>query len=64
MRRHHQRTWVGIDAGKAHHWAVGLDADGYRVFSRKVVNDEQEIAGLIEMACGLAVEGLWDSLRK
>ena len=29
---------VGIDAGKGHHWAVAVDAEGQTVFSRKVVN--------------------------
>ncbi|MFD8087608.1 hypothetical protein ACFV4F_38640 [Kitasatospora sp. NPDC059722] len=26
----HDRIWVGIDAGKGHHWAVVVDAAGDR----------------------------------
>ncbi|WTQ46937.1 IS110 family transposase [Actinacidiphila glaucinigra] len=28
MSTSHKRIWVGIDAGKGHHWAVAVDADG------------------------------------
>ncbi len=51
-----QRLWVGIDAGKGHHWAVGIDPEGHPVFSRKVVNDEAEILELIAAACAVADE--------
>ncbi|WP_026338600.1 IS110 family transposase [Nocardiopsis sp. CNS-639] len=55
----HQRIWVGIDAGKGHHWAVAIDAEGSRLLSRKVVNDEAEILDLIADVCGLADEVRW-----
>ncbi|MGW8439382.1 IS110 family transposase [Nocardiopsis sp. NPDC055879] len=55
----HQRIWVGIDAGKGHHWAVAVDADGNKLLSRKVVNDEAEILDLIADVCGLADELRW-----
>lgn len=53
------RIWVGIDAGKAHHWATAIDADGQVVLSRKVINDETEILELIAAVCEAADEALW-----
>ncbi|CAL9328946.1 IS110 family transposase IS116 [Streptomyces sp. enrichment culture] len=55
----HDQVWVGIDAGKAHHWAVGVNASGEKVFSRKVVNGEDEILALIVAACEMANEVRW-----
>lgn len=55
----HQRIWVGIDAGKAHHWAVAVDHEGRRLLSRKVVNDEDVILELIGAAGELGVEVRW-----
>lgn len=55
----HQRIWVGIDAGKGHHWAVAIDSDGSKLLSRKVVNDETEILDLIGDVCPLADEVRW-----
>jgi hypothetical protein len=52
----HEQVWVGIDAGKAHHWAVGVNASGEKVFSRKVVNGEDEILSLMVAACEMADE--------
>lgn len=54
-----QRIWVGVDAGKGHHWAVAVNLDGETVFSRKVVNDESEILQLIAAACDSADEIRW-----
>jgi hypothetical protein len=34
------KAWVGVDAGKRHHWAVVLDPDGAVLLSRRVANDE------------------------
>ncbi|MFB6992791.1 IS110 family transposase [Streptomyces sp. NPDC056178] len=53
------RIWVGIDAGKAHHWATAIYADGQVMLSRKVVNDETEILELIAAVCEAADEVLW-----
>lgn len=53
------RIWVGIDAGKAHHWATAIDGDGQLVLSRKVVNDETEILELIATVCEAADEVSW-----
>jgi transposase len=48
--------WAGIDAGKAHHHCVVIDADGNRLLSRRVPNDEpallQLLAGVLELADG------------
>jgi hypothetical protein len=41
------RVWAGIDIGKQHHHCVVVDADGKRLFSRRVVNDETELRTLI-----------------
>lgn len=55
----HEQVWVGIDAGKAHHWAVGVNATGEKVLSRKVVNGEDEILDLMVAACEMADEVRW-----
>ncbi|MCU1631870.1 MAG: transposase [Micrococcaceae bacterium] len=49
--------WAGIDAGKAHHHCIVINADGTRVFSRKVVNDEPALLGLIADVLKLSDEG-------
>jgi transposase len=54
-----RRIWVGIDAGKGHHWAVALDAEGETLFSTKVINDETQILSLIETAREKADEVRW-----
>src|SRR3712207_7998643 len=47
-------SWVGIDAGKESHWAHMPDASGIQLLSRKVENDEAQLAALIEEALSLA----------
>lgn len=59
MTERHEQVWVDIDAGKAHHWAVGVNATGEKVLSRKVVNGEDEILDLIVAACEMANEARW-----
>lgn len=59
MSARHVRIWVGIDAGKGHHWAVAVNAEGETVFSRKVVNDETEILQLIAAACETGDDVRW-----
>ena len=48
--------WAGIDAGKAHHHCVVIDAAGNRLLSQRVPNDEpallQLLAGVLELADG------------
>jgi transposase len=55
----HQRIWVGIDAGKGHHWAAAIDGEGDRLLSRKVLNDEAGILALIAAALEIADEVRW-----
>ncbi|QKV91270.1 IS110 family transposase [Streptomyces sp. NA02950] len=59
MSTSHTRIWVGIDAGKGHHWAVAVDADGETLFSTKVINDESQILALIDTARERADEVRW-----
>lgn len=49
------QSWAGVDAGKTHHYCVVIDADGHRLLSRRVANDEPELLALI--ANVLAVAG-------
>ncbi|WP_190869022.1 IS110 family transposase [Actinomadura sp. RB99] len=41
------QIWAGVDAGKTHHHCVVIDADGKRLLSRRVANDEPELLTLI-----------------
>ncbi len=59
MSTKHQRIWVGIDAGKGHHWAAVIDGEGDRLLSRKVLNDEEAILALIAAALAIADEVRW-----
>ncbi|MET8518427.1 IS110 family transposase [Streptomyces sp. NPDC005077] len=52
-------TWVGIDAGKGHHWAAAVDETGATVWSKKIVNDESVILSAIGEILGLAEEVHW-----
>ena len=59
MQQTPRRLWVGIDAGKGHHWAVAVDVEGHPVFSRKVANDESEILELLTAVREVAEEVTW-----
>ncbi|MDQ4114328.1 MAG: IS110 family transposase [Actinomycetota bacterium] len=59
MEPNRSQVWVGIDVGKAHHWAVATEETGRQVWSRKIVNDEAEILDAIADALDLAEEVLW-----
>ncbi|MER6291254.1 hypothetical protein [Streptomyces sviceus] len=39
----HEQIWVGIDADKAHRWAVGVKASGEKGAPRNLVNCEDDI---------------------
>jgi transposase len=52
-------VWIGIDVGKTHHWACVVDADGKRLLSVKIANDETEIATLLANAGALATQLIW-----
>ena len=49
--------WAGVDAGKAAHHSVVINADGQRVLSRRIVNDEATLTDLIRTAKDLAGDG-------
>lgn len=52
-----QQVWAGVDAGKADHHCVVIGADGQRLLSRRVANDEAVLAELIETVRSLADGG-------
>lgn len=54
-----QRVWVGIDAGKAKHSCCVVDADGRRLLTRRVPNDEQPLLELIAEVCELGEPMAW-----
>jgi transposase len=54
-----ETAWVGVDIGKTHHWVCALGADGKKLLSVKVANDEAEIVELIATVQGLAAQPVW-----
>jgi transposase len=48
-----------VDIGKTHHWVCALDADGKKLLSVKVANDEAEIVELIATVRALAAQPVW-----
>lgn len=59
MAAQREIAWVGIDAGKTHHWACVVDAQGKTLLSVKVANDEAEILALRANASALARKLVW-----
>jgi transposase len=55
------KLWAGIDAGKAHHHCVVIDAEGNRLLSQKILNDEPALLELIANVLKLAAghEVIW-----
>lgn len=55
------QIWAGIDAGKGHHHCVVIDADGVKLYSARVANDEAALLELIAAVTDLAAgaECLW-----
>jgi transposase len=53
------RIWAGVDAGKAHHHCVVIDGGGQRLLSRRVANDEPELAALIGDVTALGDQVTW-----
>ncbi|MFJ2272297.1 IS110 family transposase [Streptomyces sp. NPDC088846] len=51
--------WAGLDIGKKHHHAVVIDADGERLLSRRVMNDETELLQLIGDVLEISGDVLW-----
>ena len=61
MEGYMAELWAGIDAGKAHHHCVLIDAEGNRLLSRKAANDEAALLELFSDVQSLAAgrEILW-----
>jgi transposase len=53
------KVWAGVDVGKGFHWAHVLDVSGRELLSRKVENDEADIARLIDETLPFALEIVW-----
>ncbi|MCF2534071.1 IS110 family transposase [Yinghuangia soli] len=53
------RIWAGTDIGKTHHHCVVVDADGGRLLSRRIANDEPELLVLMADVLALGDEVVW-----
>ena len=53
------QIWAGVDIGKEHHHCVVLDAQGERLLSRRVLNDEAVLLELIRDVLALGEDVLW-----
>jgi transposase len=53
------QVWAGVDAGKTHHHCVVIDADGKRLLSRRVANDEPELLVLLADVAALGERVTW-----
>lgn len=53
------RIWAGTDIGKTHHHCVVLDAEGKRLLSRRVLNDESELIALFADVLALDEDVVW-----
>ncbi|MGW8353561.1 IS110 family transposase [Streptomyces wedmorensis] len=51
--------WAGTDIGKTHHHCVVLDADGKRLLSRRVLNDEPELLTLLADVMAIGEDVVW-----
>lgn len=45
------QLWAGVDVGREHHHVAVVDAEGKRVFSRRVANDEAVLLNAIGDVC-------------
>ncbi len=54
-----QTAWAGIDVGKTHHWVCVLDAEGKKLLSMKVANDQTAITATIATVGALADHIAW-----
>ncbi|MGW1039564.1 IS110 family transposase [Streptomyces sp. NPDC002547] len=53
------RIWAGTDIGKTHHHCVVLDAEGRRLMSRRVLNDEPELLALLAEILAVDEDVVW-----
>lgn len=47
-----QQVWAGVDAGKSDHHCVAIDAEGQRLLSQRVANDETALLGADRRSSG------------
>lgn len=59
MSKQRARIWVGIDAGKGHHWVAVVDETGATLWSKKIENDESAILTALGEILDLAEEVHW-----
>lgn len=59
MSKRQAQVWVGIDAGKGHHWAAVVDESGSTLWSQKIDNDESAILTALGEILDLAEEVHW-----
>ncbi len=52
-------VWAGVDIGKEHHHCVVIDAQGERLLSRRVLNDETAMLELIGDVLAFSEAALW-----
>ncbi|MFF1416048.1 IS110 family transposase [Streptomyces sp. NPDC058289] len=53
------QIWAGVDIGKEHHHCLVIDAQGKRLLSRRVLNDEPVLLELIGDVLALSEDVLW-----
>lgn len=53
------QIWAGVDIGKTHHHCVVLDAEGKRLLSRRVLNDEPELLALLADVLAIDENVVW-----
>ncbi|WP_274919660.1 IS110 family transposase [Streptomyces sp. WZ-12] len=53
------QIWAGTDIGKTHHHCVVLDAEGRRLLSRRVLNDEPELLALLADVLAISEDVVW-----
>lgn len=53
------QIWAGTDIGKTHHHCVVLDAEGKRLLSRRVLNDEPELLALLADVLAIDEDVVW-----
>lgn len=51
--------WAGTDIGKTHHHCVVLDAEGKRLLSRRVLNEEPELMALLADVLAIDEDAVW-----
>ncbi|MFE1988138.1 IS110 family RNA-guided transposase [Streptomyces mirabilis] len=59
MTEQRAHIWVGIDVGKAHHWAAAVDDTGSTLWSKKIDNDQSAILIALGEILDLAAEVRW-----